>query len=58
MTLTPGQALSVDKRAQVCDVCDGSGDDPESGDDCHLCEGSGWFDADGFPLSEDEEPTA
>jgi len=34
---------------RICDVCDGSGDDPENGDDCHLCEGSGSFDTDGFP---------
>lgn len=39
---------------EVCDVCDGSGVDPDSGiDDCHLCEGAGWFGADGFPIDDD-----
>lgn len=52
--LTPGQAIAINKRAQVCDVCDGDGRDPETGDECHLCEGAGWFDEDGFPLDEED----
>ena len=55
--MTAGEALLIDKQARVCDVCDGDGNEhlPDgSVEECHLCEGAGWFDADGFPLSEDD----
>lgn len=37
-----------------CDVCDGTGVEPNddedaSVEDCHLCEGAGWFDENGYP---------
>lgn len=40
-----------------CDICDGEGmEEAENGElvDCHLCEGAGYFGADGFPISRDE----
>jgi len=45
---------AVDDEDQRCDVCDGSGLDPDDKlADCHLCEGAGWFRPDGFPLGDD-----
>jgi DnaJ-class molecular chaperone len=52
------QAIDAMKAAgcRPCDVCEGTGvepDDDEAGDgpveDCHLCEGVGWFDKNGDP---------
>lgn len=37
---------------QECDECEGTGvemDENGIPQDCHLCEGAGGFDADGFP---------
>jgi DnaJ-class molecular chaperone len=56
--LTPGEAMLIDAAAQVCDVCGGDGHEhlPDGRvEECHLCEGAGWFDADGFPLADDED---
>lgn len=41
-----------------CDVCDGTGTELDAGGwptECHLCEGAGRFDADGFPISDEDE---
>lgn len=37
-----------------CDVCDGSGVDPDTLEECHLCEGAGFFGEDGFPIDYDD----
>lgn len=50
-----------ENASYVCDECDGTGIEVETTDagheiaiDCHLCEGAGFFDSDGYPLGEDD----
>jgi hypothetical protein len=46
------------KSRRPCDVCDGDGIEEDAGGhpiDCHLCEGAGFFDEDGYPVDDEDE---